>query len=147
MMTHKGSCHCGAIAVELETKVAAAEMELRTCQCEFCRMHQALAVSDPEGSLTITEVLPNALNLYRFALATSDFLICKQCGAYAGAIMESAGRKVGILNIQLLNDEAKFTSKSVAMDYGAENYEGRIRRRLVKWMPVKLLQHEADEAQ
>ncbi len=61
--------------------------------------------------------------------------------------MESAGRKVGILNIRLLNDEAKFTSKSVTMDYGAENYEGRIGRRLVKWMPVKLLQHEADEAQ
>lgn len=143
MTTYTGACHCGAITIELETKIPAAETQLRACQCKFCRMHQALAVSDPDGKLTIRETEADTLNLYRFALSTSDFLICSHCGAYAGATMERAGMSVGILNIRLLSNEADFTSEAVAMDYGGENSTGRIARRLEKWMPIKVIQHAA----
>jgi len=138
MTTFKGQCHCGNIAVEYVSDIAPDQTYLRACQCAFCRMHQSLAVSDPEGSLTFTETQPGGIELYRFGLKTSDFLVCKTCGAYAGALMEHQGKTVGIAIIHLFDAKEAFTGGPADMDYSAENEEARIARRAEKWMPAKL---------
>ena len=138
MTRYKGQCHCGSVAVEYVSDIAPAETYLRACQCAFCRMHQSLAVSDPDGNLTFTETRPGGVELYRFGLKTSDFLVCKTCGAYAGALMEHQGKTVGIANIHLFEAKAEFTGGPAPMDYSAEDLDARIARRAEKWMPATL---------
>lgn len=138
-MTHyTGQCHCGSIKVDYVSSVAPDETVVRACQCAFCRMHQSLAVSDPNGRLTFTEATPGAVQAYRFGLKTSDFIVCRTCGAYAGALMEHEGKTVGIANIHLFDDKASFTAEPTGMNYDAEDQEARIARRAEKWTPVRL---------
>ncbi len=138
MTSYSGSCHCGGIGVELDTAVAPEDTQLRACQCSFCRMHQGLAVSDPAGHLKFREREPGRLQLYRFALGTADFILCSNCGAYAGAVLEDGGERVGILNIRLLDRFSDFTAVPTPMDYGRENQGRRVSRRLEKWMPASV---------
>jgi hypothetical protein len=35
--TLNGSCHCGAVHVQLDPGKPVAELALRACQCSFCR--------------------------------------------------------------------------------------------------------------
>ena len=140
MTKHLGSCHCGGIAVEYISEVAPENTMLRECQCSFCRMHQALAVSDPAGRAVVRETEAWRLHRYRFALGTADFILCANCGAYAGAVLEAEGRSVGIVNARLLDGVAVFTAEPTAMDYSAEGEGGRVARRLEKWMPTTVEQ-------
>ena len=51
MTVYKGACHCGAVTVELETDTAPATIDVRECQCSFCRAHGAESASDPAGRI------------------------------------------------------------------------------------------------
>ena len=144
MTMHSGACHCGGVTVEFETAVAPADTQLRACGCSFCRMHQGLAVSDPAGQVTFREAREDIVNRYCFALGTADFLVCRSCGAYVGAVLAEEGKTVGILNVRLLNEFESFTSDPVPMDYGAEQTGSRIERRLEKWMPAQLVRFTAN---
>ncbi len=140
MTTYSGACHCGGISVKLTTDVAPRDTLLRECQCSFCRMHQALAVSDPAGRAVLQEREPGRLHRYKFALGTADFILCSNCGAYAGAVLEADGKSVGILNVRLFDKSAEFTATPVPMDYSGEAEGGRVARRLEKWMPTTIEQ-------
>ena len=64
MTNYKGSCHCGAITVELETKTDPAEIEIRECQCSFCRAHGAVSASDPNGRIRYIDREPGDIVRY-----------------------------------------------------------------------------------
>ena len=100
----------GGISVEMTSDVDPEETPLRACQCSFCRMHQALAVSDPAGSAVVQEREPGRLHRYRFALGTANFILCSNCGAYAGAVLEAEGKSVGILNARLFDKSVEFSA-------------------------------------
>lgn len=138
MTHHQGQCHCGAIRVEYVSDIPPSETLVRACQCAFCRMHQSLTVSDPEGSLTFIETKSGAVHPYRFGLKTSDFIVCRTCGAYAGALMDHDGRTVGIANIHLFANKVEFTAEPSGMNYDTEDQRARIARRAEKWMPARL---------
>jgi hypothetical protein len=82
--SHEGACHCRAIDFVYRTSLAPEAWQIRACQCTFCRIHAALSTSDPNGSLRFNEHVPGALNRYRFGYKTTDFLVCRNCGAYVG---------------------------------------------------------------
>ncbi len=137
MTLHKGTCHCGGVGVAYETAVPPADTPVRACQCSFCRMHGALAVSDPKGSLEFTENRAGALRCYRFALGTADFILCGICGAYLGAILnDEAGGGYGIVNIRVLDEPDAFIRAPEPSVYDAENESERIARRCQNWTPV-----------
>ena len=99
-----GSCHCGAIGFTYRTAIEPPQWSIRSCQCTFCRAHDALSTSDPAGQIAFTSSRPDLLQKYRFGLKTADFLLCKACGVYIGAVIESAGRAYGIVNVHTLDD-------------------------------------------
>ena len=134
--TYSGQCHCGAVKVEHISAIAPAAAEIRECQCSFCRMHGARAVSDPNGRLRFSELRPGALQHYRFGLATADFLVCSQCGVYVGCVLTDGDDSVGIVNIRTLEDNALFTSQPIAADYDGEQKSDRVTRRLTNWTPA-----------
>src|SRR5262245_27651217 len=98
----EGSCHCGAIGFVYYTAVEPAAWSVRACQCGFCRVHQAATTSDPGGEIAFNEHNPGALVRYRFGQKSADFLLCRLCGVYIGATMESRGDRFGIINANAL---------------------------------------------
>jgi len=135
--TYTGSCHCGGIGVSFETAMVPSEMEVRLCQCQFCCSHGAKAVSDPNGNIAFTEIRPGALHRYMFGLRTAEFLICRECGVYVGAVMSEGDQAYGIVNIRALSDEALFSHPPVPADYDDEEESDRRKRRRARWTPVR----------
>ena len=87
MTVYKGACHCGAVTVELETDTAPATIDVRECQCSFCRAHGAESASDPAGRIRYIEREPGDINRYQFGTKTCDLFLCRHCCGYMGAGM------------------------------------------------------------
>ncbi len=137
MARYEGGCHCGGVRVAFESAIAAADMEVRACQCSFCRMHQSLTVSDPDGAVHFTERTAGAMRRYRFGLATADFIICGQCGAYLGAVMgdgDTGGH--AIVNTRVLDDRDAFDRPPRPAIYDDEDVSARVARRRARWTPL-----------
>ena len=75
-MKHTGSCHCGAIEIELETDRAPHDQVLGACQCSFCRKHNARTFSDPQARVTLIARQPEHIQSYAFGLMTSQQILC-----------------------------------------------------------------------
>lgn len=139
MAKFAGGCHCRNITVEYESDIAPAEAEPRACQCTFCRQHQSRAVSDPNGSLSFKVKDTALLSRYQFSLKSIDFLVCRTCGVYVGAIMPDPtdAEAYGTLMISALDRRNEFPAP-VPKDYDDQDREDRSERRRRVWTPAKL---------
>lgn len=124
---YTGSCHCGAIGCTCRSALAPDCRAVRACQCSFCR---ALDTSDTDGEIVFVASDPDALQKYRFDLSTADFLLCRKCGIYIGAIVESSGVACGIIKLHALRDIAENLSAIAAVSYDAEDAAARVARRV-----------------
>ena len=139
-MKHNGGCHCGALQIEFESATAPAAMEVRACQCSFCRKHASLAVSDPEGSVRVILQDPTVVQRYRFGLATADYLLCGRCGVYVSAVIEEAGQHYAIVITNALENAERFSQAPMAVTYDAEDEAARRARRRAKWTPAEVVE-------
>jgi hypothetical protein len=112
------------------------QWSVRACQCRFCRTHDALSASDPDGTIEFVEHRPELLQRYRFGQRTADFLLCRDCGVYIGALIETPRGRFGIINIHALDPQPSPIAGTVSMEYDAESVEQRIARREQRWSPV-----------
>ncbi len=131
-----GGCHCGAVTFRLAASRPPEDLPVRACSCRFCRQHAALSTSDPAGRVTFAAADPAALGRYRFGLRTADFLICRTCGVYVGALMPDGDAAYAILNVNACDAPERFAQSPLAMDYGGEDEAGRLARRRAKWTPA-----------
>jgi hypothetical protein len=76
------------------------------------------------------------LQRYRFGLGAADFLICRQCGVYLGAVYAGADRRVGILNLRALTPVPTGLPAAVAMNYDGEAQSERTACWAVRWTPL-----------
>lgn len=136
MTSFEGRCHCGAIGFAYETEAAASNWSVRACQCAFCRAHAALSTSDPRGTLRFTAAESEQLKRYRFALRTADFLLCRNCGVYVGAVIETEQGRFGIINTRALAATPPDIADVAPVSYDDEREAGRISRREHRWTPV-----------
>jgi len=132
-----GGCHCGAVKVRFETSKPPEELQVRACQCSFCRKHGALTASDGGGALTFSAE-SDALQLYRFGSRSADFLVCRNCGAYVGVVMTIDGGTYGVVNVNTLDDASRFGRAPDAMNYEHETVEARMVRRKKFWSPAAM---------
>ena len=132
----EGSCHCGALEFTFETAVPPKHWEVRACQCTFCRAHGAVCTSDPEARVQFRYVHPEHLRRYRFGLRTADFLVCKECGCYLGAVMMTGSGAVAVINLNVLKQPPRTLPDPTAVNYRSESLEERRARRRAKWTPV-----------
>lgn len=145
-MKHSGSCHCGAIGLELETGRPPDEQVLGACQCTFCRKHNARAFSDPASHVTLTAHAPDQLQRYTFGLNTSEQIVCRRCGVYVAMILADAGKVWSVINIDALDDRARFTRPAEPRDFSAEDHAARIERRKTRWTPTTLVDWPGPES-
>src|SRR5262245_27334926 len=89
MAEHRGGCHCGNLQVTLRLMQEPAEVRLRACGCTFCRAHNTRTASDPHGSVDIRAGNWAQVAFYRVGTGTAEFVICRNCGVYIGAVGET----------------------------------------------------------
>ena len=134
--SYPGACHCGAIEYTFETTEPMKRWEVHLCQCEFCRGHGARTVSDPGGEVRFDFTRPELLRRYRFGLRTADFLICKECGTYVGAVMLSGHGASATINVNTLRPLPAGLPRGHAVSWQGEAPEDRRARRVRSWTPV-----------
>jgi hypothetical protein len=139
MTTYEGACHCGAIGVEFQTERAPSELPVRQCQCSFCRKHGGRTTTDAAGSLRFIGREPAALERYRFGKRITDFLVCKRCGIYVGAVMAVDEGVVGTLNINVLANNLFGERVGDHADYDGETADGAALRRAKMWTPARVV--------
>ncbi|MEX2614807.1 MAG: aldehyde-activating protein [Alphaproteobacteria bacterium] len=134
---HSGSCHCGAIAMDLAFTQPAEEMQVRSCQCGFCIRQGSLTVSEAAGRAVIT-VAADQLTTYSFGSGTASFLICARCGVYAGVIMADGEKWLSIANARGLGIEAFRNRTGVPLTHDGEATDDRLARRKSRWTPTEI---------
>lgn len=138
MTTHKGGCHCGNLRLTLRLSQPPEATPLRACGCSFCRANQTRTASDPNGAAEIWADDWSVVSRYRFGTGTADFLVCRRCGIYLGAVTETAAGTRMVTNTNCLEDRALFTGASAPTDHNKETVESRIARRAANWTPTTI---------
>jgi len=132
----EGACHCGNISYVFDASQSVAALGLRACQCSFCRAHGARTTSDPKGAMRFKIRDKEKLQRYRFGLKTADFLICRACGVFVGALMTEDGKSYLTVNANTFKPPPAYDIIAVAKNFGAEDVAGRTSRRSAMWTPV-----------
>jgi hypothetical protein len=133
-----GRCHCGNLSVRFETDKAPLELPLRSCQCSFCTRHRARTTVDRAGRAAVTVRDPAKLSRYWWGRHTAEFLVCRECGGYLGAVATIGGRRYMTMNVNLFEEASRFTAAAEPVDYDAETVEARNDRRATNWTPAEV---------
>ena len=75
-VTHRGGCHCGAVAFEVD---APARVTVSECNCSVCRMTGFLHLIVPRAHFRLLRGA-EALSEYRFNTGAAQHLFCRRCG-------------------------------------------------------------------
>ena len=76
LVTHRGGCHCGAVAFEVD---APARVTVSECNCSICRMSGYLHLIVPRAQFRLLRGA-DALSEYTFNTGTARHLFCRRCG-------------------------------------------------------------------
>ena len=129
----KGQCHCGNIRFEFHTDIRLSNLPVRRCQCRFCKLHGAATARDPNGRAKMFVTDLGSLKLYRFATKSTDYVICKNCGVYVGAVLADGVGKVATLNMNLTE---LITDNAEPITYQDESVEMRVSTRAGIFTPL-----------
>jgi hypothetical protein len=133
---HTGSCHCGRVRAAF--RASSPDLQVRACQCGFCRRHGAKSVSDTDGFAEIISDGP--LVRYHFGLMSSDYLLCPVCGVYVASALEADGITRVSLNAAGLAMAPWVDRDAVPVDYRGETLHERLDRRRAMWTPARLVE-------
>jgi hypothetical protein len=75
-VTHRGGCHCGVVAFEVD---APARLTAMDCNCSICRMTGFLHLIVPQSRFRLLRG-EAGLTSYQFNTGTARHLFCSRCG-------------------------------------------------------------------
>jgi hypothetical protein len=75
-VTHRGGCHCGAVAFEVD---APASIEVVDCNCSICAMTGFLHLIVPKERFRLLRGA-ESLTEYTFNTGVAKHLFCRRCG-------------------------------------------------------------------
>ena len=106
-----GACHCGAVRfrVVLQGGLGSA----RRCNCSFCRMRGAVAVSAARQDFEIIEGA-DRLSCYQFNTRAAEHFFCATCGIYTHHRRRSNPDQFGV-NAACLDGVSPFDFADVAV--------------------------------
>lgn len=109
-----GACHCGT--VKFHVRLADGLNTARRCNCSYCRMRGAVAVSANLADIRITEG-ENALTLYQFNTQEAKHYFCSICGIYTHHQRRSNPQQYGV-NAACLEGISPFDFDEVPVNEG-----------------------------
>jgi hypothetical protein len=99
-MIYKGSCHCGAVAFEVDGELS----QLADCNCSICSRKGALMWFVPRDRLRLLTPEEN-LASYGFGKHRIRHRFCPQCGIHTfGEGTDPAGNAMAAINVRCLED-------------------------------------------
>lgn len=110
-------CHCGAVAFTVE--LTDGFNTIRRCNCSFCRMRGAVAVS---AQLSGIEVIKgeDKLTEYRFNTGEAKHFFCSVCGIYTFHQRRSNPEQYGV-NVACIEGVSPFDFPEVPVSEGAHH--------------------------
>ena len=115
-MIHTGSCHCGAVRLEVE---APPDIEAYECNCSLCRRTGFLHLIVPASRFRLISGA-DMLTTYTFNTRTAKHLFCRICGVKAFYVPRSNPDGFSV-NVRCL-DQATVCSLEV-LPFDGENWE------------------------
>jgi len=76
LVTHRGGCHCGDVAFEVE---APARLTVQDCNCSMCSMTGYLHLIVPASRFRLLRG-DDRLTAYTFNTGVARHLFCRRCG-------------------------------------------------------------------
>ncbi|MES1937280.1 GFA family protein [Salinisphaera hydrothermalis] len=112
-----GACHCGG--VRFHVRLSDGLHSARRCNCSYCRMRGAVAVS---AALTDIVILEGAdlLSCYQFGTRTAKHYFCSRCGIYTHHQRRSNPEQYGV-NVACLDGLSPFDFAEVPVANGIEH--------------------------
>jgi hypothetical protein len=97
-MTYQGSCHCGAVAYEVEGEIQGAIM----CNCSICHRKGGPLWFVPRANLRFKQG-EDKLKAYTFNKHHINHLFCPTCGIHThGAADDPKGNAMAAINLRCL---------------------------------------------
>jgi hypothetical protein len=97
-MIYKGSCHCGAVAFEVEGEL----QQVVDCNCSICSRKGALLWFVPRDKLRLL-TSEDALTTYKFGKERISHRFCSRCGIHPfGEGSDPAGNRMAAVNVRCL---------------------------------------------
>lgn len=109
-----GACHCGA--VKFRVRLSDGLRTARRCNCSYCRMRGAVAVSARVGDLQVIEGA-EALTLYQFNTMEAKHWFCSRCGIYTHHQRRKFTDQYGV-NVACLEGISPFDFEAVPVNQG-----------------------------
>jgi hypothetical protein len=113
-VTTNGACHCGS--VRFRVALTDGLNTPRRCDCSFCRMRGAVAVTAPADGLEIVDGA-DKLTLYQFNTGTAKHYFCSVCGIYTHHQRRSNPNELGV-NAACLEGVSPFDFAVIAVNDG-----------------------------
>lgn len=99
-MTYKGSCHCGAVAFEVDGELTGA----LACNCSICSRKGSLLWFVPRDQFRL-QASEDALGTYTFNKHVIEHNFCRTCGIHPyGEGTDPQGNRMAAVNIRCLED-------------------------------------------
>ncbi len=115
-MIHTGSCHCGAVVIEVD---APADIEAYECNCSICERTGFLHLIVPADRFRLVRG-EESLSTYTFNTAVARHTFCKVCGVRPFYVPRSNPDGYSV-NVRCL-DERSINSVSI-LPFDGKNWE------------------------
>lgn len=113
----EGACHCGG--VRFQVKLADGLHSARRCNCSYCRMRGAVAVSAKLGGVRISAG-EELLSSYSFNTGAAKHFFCSVCGIYTHHQRRSKWDEYGV-NVACLDEISPFDFEVVPVMDGVNH--------------------------
>ncbi|MCD2514353.1 GFA family protein [Comamonas endophytica] len=137
---YQAACHCGTVRFAL--RLSDGLRSARRCNCSYCRMRGAVAVSAHVGDLEVLQGA-QALTLYQFNTREARHYFCSRCGIYTFHQRRSSPDQYGI-NVACIEGMSPFDFAEVPVSDGVvhprDSADGKAR--IAGW-----LRYDADPAE
>jgi hypothetical protein len=116
-----GGCHCGS--VRFRVRLSEGLSTARRCDCSFCRMRGAVAVTAPLDGLEVVKGA-DKLTLYQFNTGAAKHYFCSVCGIYTHHKRRSNPNELGV-NVACLDGVSPFDFPEVTVNDGIHHPSDR----------------------
>ena len=113
----EGACHCGT--VRFRVKLTDGFNTARRCNCSYCRMRGAVAVSANVGDISVYAGA-DRLTLYQFNTRAAEHYFCSKCGIYTHHRRRSNPNQYGV-NVACLSGVSPFDFAEVPVIDGTNH--------------------------
>ncbi len=109
-----GACHCGAVKFEVTLTEGLASA--RRCNCSYCSMRGAVAVTARRDGLKLVSS-EDFLATYRFNSGAAEHHFCTNCGIYTHHRRRSNPEELGV-NVACLDGLSPFDFAEIPVSEG-----------------------------